>query len=174
MSTDHVLTDQEIKQLTHDERARLAAILRKSRLARNVQQEFEGRLTFGQRVSDRVAEVGGSWGFIIAFSIALVGWCALNSVILASRAFDPYPFIFLNLILSTIAAIQAPVIMMSQNRQSAKDRAVQQHDYELNLKAEVEIMSLHEKLDDLRLKQFAELLKIQEQQIAMLEQLRPQ
>ncbi|PYF10254.1 putative membrane protein [Rhodobacter viridis] len=105
---------------------------------------------FGARVADRVAAFGGSWSFIGLFALVLVGWVVLNTVILAT-AVDPYPFVFLNLILSMLAAVQAPVIMMSQNRQAEKDRLAAAHDYEVNLKAEIEIMRLHEKLDDLRM-----------------------
>jgi uncharacterized membrane protein len=105
--------------------------------------------TFGERLADRVAQVGGSWGFIIAFGVILALWVGGN-VMLATRAFDPYPFIFLNLMLSMIAAIQAPIIMMSQNRHGAIDRAAAEHDYIVNLRAELEIMLLHDKLDSLR------------------------
>jgi uncharacterized membrane protein len=107
--------------------------------------------TFGERLSDHVAEVGGSWGFIIAFAIVLFGWMFLNSQILnrMGMAFDPYPFIFLNLLLSTLAAVQAPIIMMSQNRQADKDRVAASHDYEVNLRAELEILRLHEKVNHL-------------------------
>jgi uncharacterized membrane protein len=159
-----------IKTLTHDERQKLAHLIRKTRITRNVHQEFEGKLSFGQRLADAVSKFGGSWFFITFFCAVMLFWVALNATMLA-RPFDPYPFILLNLLLSTIAALQAPIIMMSQNRQAAKDRAVQQHDYEVNLKAEVEIMALHEKLDELRHKQFANLLEIQQAQIGMLKQL---
>lgn len=104
---------------------------------------------FGARLADRVAEIGGSWGFIIAFAVVLFGWMLLNSPMLKNLGihFDPYPFIFLNLMLSTLAAIQAPIIMMSQNRQSEKDRLAAAHDYQVNLRAELEIILLHEKLE---------------------------
>ena len=102
-----------------------------------------------QKLADQVAKTGGSWGFIITFVIALALWVALN-VLLATRAFDPYPFIFLNLMLSMVAALQAPIIMMSQNRQGAIDRAAAEHDYIVNMRAELEIMLLHDKLDALR------------------------
>ncbi|MCG7503512.1 DUF1003 domain-containing protein [Mesorhizobium retamae] len=111
--------------------------------------EHQGATT-GARVADAVARIGGSWSFIIAFIVFLVAWALLNSVLLAREAFDPYPYIFLNLVLSMLAAIQAPVIMMSQNRQAERDRAAAAHDYEVNLKSEIEIMALHEKLDELR------------------------
>lgn len=111
----------------------------------------EESATFGERLSDHVAAVGGSWGFIIAFAVVLFGWMFLNSQILnrMGMAFDPYPFIFLNLLLSTLAAVQAPIIMMSQNRQADKDRAAASHDYEVNLRAELEILRLHEKVNHL-------------------------
>lgn len=111
----------------------------------------EDSATFGERLSDHVAAVGGSWGFIIAFTVVLFGWMILNSQILnrMGMAFDPYPFIFLNLLLSTLAAVQAPIIMMSQNRQADKDRKAAAHDYEVNLRAELEILRLHEKVNHL-------------------------
>ncbi len=160
--------DIGFRNLSHDDRQKLAHLLRQTRLTRDVHKEFEGTLTFGQRLADKVAEFGGSWTFIVIFMAILLAWCALNTFMLVNRAFDPYPYIFLNLMLSTIAAVQAPLIMMSQNRQSAKDRLVAQHDYEVNMKAELEIMSLHEKMDDLRQKQFVELMQVQEKQLEML------
>jgi uncharacterized membrane protein len=111
---------------------------------------FDERLTFGQRLADRVATVGGSWGFIIGFGVFLGAWAILNTVILAAHAFDPFPFIFLNLMLSMLAALQAPVIMMSQNRQTAKDRFEARLDYETNQRAETQIEALHDKIDTLR------------------------
>lgn len=104
---------------------------------------------FGARLADRVAEIGGSWSFIIGFALVLFGWMLLNSPVLGMLGirFDPYPFIFLNLMLSTLAAIQAPIIMMSQNRQAAKDRLTAEHDYQVNMRAELEIIMLHEKLE---------------------------
>ena len=111
----------------------------------------------GDRLADRVAAVGGSWGFIIVFTVVLLGWMLLNSEVLQrfGLAFDPYPFIFLNLMLSTLAAVQAPIIMMSQNRQAAKDRLSASVDYEINLRAELEIMRLHEKIDQMRISELA-------------------
>lgn len=111
---------------------------------------FDERLTFGQKLADRVAAVGGSWGFIIGFGVFLGGWAILNTVVLAAHAFDPFPFIFLNLMLSMLAALQAPVIMMSQNRQTAKDRFEARLDYETNQRAEAQIETLHGKIDTLR------------------------
>ena len=117
---------------------------------RNLNQEFEEHLTVGQKLADRVAVVGGSWGFIISFGAFLIGWALLNGVLLANHALDPYPFMFLNLMLSMLAAFQAPIIMMSQNRQAAKDRMAAALDYEVNLKAEFSIAELHTKLDRLQ------------------------
>ena len=120
-------------------------------ISRDAADVADERSTLGDRLADRVAAVGGSWSFIILFAIVLIGWMVVNSDILASRglAFDPYPYIFLNLMLSTLAAIQAPVIMMSQNRQAAKDRLDARLDYETNLRSESEIACLHEKVDAL-------------------------
>jgi uncharacterized membrane protein len=125
---------------------RKADELLRTRVAKNVNEEEEELLTFGQRVADRVAEFGGSWTFIISFAAFLLAWMCLN-LYLALRAFDSYPFILLNLVLSTLAALQAPVIMMSQNRQASKDRLKADLDYEVNLKAELEVAHLHEKVD---------------------------
>ncbi len=104
----------------------------------------------GERVADLIARIGGSWGFIISFLVFLFAWAGINTMLLSSGAFDPYPYVFLNLVLSMLAAIQAPVIMMSQNRQTERDRLDAAHDYEVNLKSEIEIMALHEKMDELR------------------------
>jgi uncharacterized membrane protein len=126
--------------------------------------------TAGQRAADAVARFGGSWTFILLFAVTLVAWVVLNSLILAryDRSFDPYPYILLNLFLSMLASIQAPIILMSQNRQAQKDRLVAAHDYEVNLKAELEIMLLHEKVDLLREGQWGELLRIQQEQIRLM------
>ena len=130
--------------------------------------------TLGQRAADRVAAFGGSWTFVGLFVVAMVAWVALNAVLLArqGQTFDPYPFILLNLFLSMLAAIQAPVILMAQNRQAERDRASAGHDYEVNLKAELEIMLLHDKLDQLRRTQWDELLAIQREQVRLLADLR--
>ena len=143
--TARVLLQTEIDKLPPDEREVVERFVARRRVARNIGREYPASLTLGQRVADRVARVGGSWRFIIAFAVFLVAWMALNSAM--GRAFDPYPFILLNLVLSCLAALQAPVIMMSQNRQAAKDRADMGNDYQVNLKAEIGIMSLHEKID---------------------------
>ena len=117
--------------------------------SRDPNELFAERLTFGERLADRVATIGGSWSFIMSFGVFLVAWAVINTVVLAARAFDPFPFIFLNLMLSMLAALQAPIIMMSQNRQAAKDRFEARLDYETNLRSETEIAGLHAKIDAL-------------------------
>jgi uncharacterized membrane protein len=140
-------------------------------LSENISKQFETELSLGERLSDRIATFGGSWTFIIAFGVVLVVWIVINTAILATRAFDPYPFILMNLILSCLAALQAPIIMMSQNRSEARDRARAENDYKVNLKAELEIRHLHEKLDHLLRKQYNRLFEIQQIQIELLEEL---
>jgi uncharacterized membrane protein len=124
-----------------------AGPFRRAPRVRDVNEVFDQRLTFGDRLADRVAAIGGSWNFIIGFGLFMVAWAILNTVVLTRHPFDPFPFIFLNLMLSMLAALQAPVIMMSQNRQAAKDRLDMRLDYETNLRSEAEIASLHEKID---------------------------
>lgn len=139
-------------------------------IARDVNETYDSSLTLGQRLADKVASFGGSWIFIIAFGVALACWTSLN-LLLARVAFDPYPFIFLNLLLSMLAALQAPVIMMSQNRQAVKDRLDAAHDYEVNLKAEIEIMALHDKLDQMREQQLEAMIAKQQEQIDLMTRL---
>ncbi|MFD1107549.1 DUF1003 domain-containing protein [Sphingobium olei] len=127
----------------------LTAPLRRMPASRDVYEVFDSRLSFGEKLADRVAAIGGSWSFIIGFGLFLAGWAVLNTVILAKHAFDPFPYIFLNLMLSMLAALQAPIIMMSQNRQAAKDRLEARLDYETNVRAESEIAALHDKMDRL-------------------------
>ena len=125
----------------------------------------------GEKLSDRVAAVGGSWRFIIAFGLVLAIWMAWNVVVHGTKlAFDPYPFIFLNLMLSTLAAVQAPIIMMSQNRAAARDRAAAEHDYIVNLRAELEIMHLHDKMDALRRRELLGIIKRQNESLRILRQ----
>ena len=155
-----------------DERARNVArsIAERTHITRNVSTELEGKAPFGQRAADAVASFGGSWTFVGLFGAVMLGWVSLNAFLLMQRGttFDPYPYILLNLFLSMLSAIQAPIILMSQNRQSEKDRITTAHDYEVNLKAELEIMMLHEKVDLLRQSQWTELLEIQKQQVDLL------
>jgi uncharacterized membrane protein len=137
--------------LDDEERRVIESMRSRRQTSRDASDIAEERSSFGDRMADKVAAVGGSWGFIIAFAIVLFGWMIINTGILGriGLAFDPYPYIFLNLMLSTLAAVQAPIIMMSQNRQGEKDRLAASHDYEVNLRAELEIMRLHEKIDTL-------------------------
>ncbi|PYJ69633.1 MAG: hypothetical protein DME76_08345 [Verrucomicrobia bacterium] len=128
-------------------------------LSADISKQFERKLTFGERLSDHIAEFGGSWRFLISFGAVLLIWIAINGVVLATRAFDPYPFILLNLILSCLAAVQAPIIMMSQNRAEARDRLRAENDYKVNLKAELEIRHLHEKTDHLLRRQYNRLFR---------------
>jgi uncharacterized membrane protein len=143
-------------------------IRRGERVSKNTHVIHLEQLTFGQRVSDKLADVAGSWRFIFSFGLVLGGWVLLNTVVLIHH-WDKYPYILLNLFLSMLAAIQAPVIMMSQNRQEDRDRIRAENDYEVNLKAELEVQELNKKLDGLREGQWEELLAIQKQQIALLE-----
>ena len=139
-----------IAPLYERDRRVIARVARRVHTARDLNRVFEARSTLGQRLADRVATVGGSWGFIVGFGVFLAAWAGLNVVVLAGHAFDPYPFVFLNLLLSMLAALQAPIIMMSQNRQAAKDRLAAALDYEVNIKAETAIAELHDKVDRLQ------------------------
>lgn len=140
-------------------------------LSRNINLTAKGDFTFGERLADRVASFGGSWTFIILFGSVLMGWITINSIAMLGRPFDPYPYILLNLVLSCLAAIQAPVIMMSQNRQQIKDRLQADNDYRVNLKAELEIRHLHAKMDLLLTHQWQRLLEIQQVQTDLLEEI---
>jgi uncharacterized membrane protein len=141
-------------------------------LTRNPEVDAGTPSSLGARIADRVAAFGGSWTFIIIFAVVLLAWMFINSYVLLNRPFDPYPFILLNLVLSTLAAIQAPVIMMSQNRQEARDRQRAVYDYKINLKAELEIRQLHQKMDHLLSHQWERLVEIQEIQMELINQLR--
>ncbi|OWY19883.1 DUF1003 domain-containing protein [Sphingobacteriales bacterium UPWRP_1] len=168
-----------LAKLVQQERGELAmldldvmlAIKNNAILSENIEPEIEAKLTYGQKLADNIAEFGGSWSFIMIFFSFLLLWIAMNVWVLTAKPFDPYPFILLNLILSCLAAIQAPVIMMSQNRQEQKDRQRAEHDYKINLKAELEIKLLSEKIDHLLVHQNKKLLEIQEMQIDYLEDL---
>jgi len=160
---------EEFKKLGDLERRILARFVRLGPAVRNPNVVFDERLTVGQRVADRVASFGGSWTFILIFSGVIAVWVVVNAR--SQAPVDPFPFILLNLLLSCLAAIQAPVIMMSQNREAAKDRLDAQHDYEVNLKAELEIGALHAKLDELRDAQWRTLIELQERQMAILQRL---
>jgi uncharacterized membrane protein len=140
-------------------------------VSRNINKEFESSLTLGERLADRLADFGGSWTFISIFMTVLIIWMGINTWILLERPFDPYPYILLNLVLSCLAAIQAPVIMMSQNRQEAKDRLQSEHDYQINMKAEIEIRKLHDKIDHLLMHQWQRLMEIQQLQVDLMEEI---
>jgi uncharacterized membrane protein len=163
------LIRDEIGELDILEKEVVDAIQGNKILSENIEPDIEEQLSVGQKLADKIAEFGGSWIFIIVFFSFLFLWMIVNILILHNRSWDPYPFILLNLILSCIAAIQAPIIMMSQNRQEQKDRIRSEHDYKVNLKAELEIKLLHEKLDHLMIHQNRRLLEIQEIQTDFLE-----
>ncbi len=167
----HVLLETEKGELTTLEQEVLDSIRDHDLLARNVDVEFEQKWSFGERLADRIAAFGGSWVFLMCFGAFLALWIVMNSLVLVWRPPDPYPYILLNLILSCLAAIQAPIIMMSQNRQEAKDRLRSQHDYQVNLKAELEIRHLHEKIDHLLSHQWDRLAQIQEIQLDLLSEI---
>lgn len=164
---------KEWRELTELEKKVLNSIVEKRKISRNPLKISDDDRTFGERLADRVASFGGSWTFITIFGCILLFWVVLNSYFLAQSGdqFDPYPYILLNLFLSMLASIQAPIIMMSQNRQAAKDRLDAQHDYEVNLKAEIEIAHLHEKFDELRRRVIEDLLKMQKEQTDLLNEI---
>ncbi len=152
------LLEMGFSDMTANEKRVIERVAKRVAVSRNINMEHDQGLSFGDRLADQVASFGGSWTFLILFGVFISAWIGINAAMLAG-AFDPYPYILLNLFMSMLASIQAPIIMMSQNRQSAKDRLSAAHDYEVNLKAEIEIMALHEKLDEIRAKDLAELLK---------------
>ncbi len=162
---------EEKGELAIIDRDVMDAIKHNSILSENIQDEIETELTFGQKIADNVASFGGSWTFIITFFSFIIIWMFVNVWLIATKPFDPYPFILLNLLLSCLAAIQAPIIMMSQNRQEQKDRQRSEQDYKINLKSELEIKLLGEKIDHLLVHQNKKILEIQEVQIDYLEDL---
>jgi uncharacterized membrane protein len=166
------LLEAEKGELTALEKEVLESLSQQEILSRNPEEDIISALTMGQRMADRIAVVGGSWRFITVFAIVLIVWIVINTIVLVTRPFDPYPFILLNLILSCLAAIQAPVIMMSQNRQEARDRLNAMRDYQVNLKAELEIRHLHQKLDHLLTHQWERLVEIQEIQMELINEVR--
>jgi uncharacterized membrane protein len=161
---------KEVGTLSELEKEVLEALHKNETISGDIDQTTEDHLTFGQQLADRIATFGGSWTFILSFFFVLFCWIAINIYFL-NKPFDPYPFILLNLILSCLASLQAPVIMMSQNRQEEKDRERSKHDYQVNLKAELEIRMLHEKMDHLILHQQQRLFEIQKIQIDMLREI---
>jgi len=165
------LLEDEKGEITQLEQRVLESLRDQEILSQNPETEFDAGLTLGQRAADRIASFGGSWVFIALFALVMLCWMLLNSWVLAARPFDPYPYILLNLVLSCLAAIQAPVIMMSQNRQEARDRQRSLHDYQVNLKAELEIRHLHQKIDHLLSRQWERLVEIQEVQMELINQI---
>ncbi|GET34869.1 hypothetical protein PbJCM13498_37320 [Prolixibacter bellariivorans] len=159
---------KQVGELTELEKTVMTSLTDRTTLSDKIDDDEEQVYTFGQRIADKVATFGGSWTFIITFGVILFFWILLNVYWLGNKGFDPYPFILLNLILSCLAALQAPVIMMSQNRQEEKDRDRARKDYMINLKSELEIRTLHEKMDHLMIHQQQELLEIQKVQIEMM------
>ena len=163
------IIDKETGMAVKVEQDMMAAITAQELMATD--NSKDAPLTIGEKMADKVAEFGGSWTFIISFGTVLAVWIVLNSVFLLSKAFDPYPYILLNLVLSCIAALQAPVIMMSQNRQETKDRQRSEYDYKVNLKAELEIRMLHEKLDHLMIIQMQKIMEFQQMQMDYMEEM---
>ena len=174
----HLFRSDYVEDALEDERGQLSrldleviqSLKEQETVSENLNLAFDKDLTLGQRVADRVAAFGGSWTFIIVFFVMLIAWMGLNSMMLM-KPLDTYPFILLNLVLSCIAAIQAPIIMMSQNRLEARDRLRSEHDYQVNLKAELEIRHLHEKLDVLLKHQWQKLLEVQQIQMDLMKEL---
>jgi uncharacterized membrane protein len=159
---------KEIGELSDLEKSVLASLSNNTTLTDKIEGDDQQNLTTGQKVADKVASFGGSWTFIISFGVFIFIWITINVFWLVNKSFDPYPFILLNLILSCLAALQAPVIMMSQNRQEEKDRQRAKNDYMINLKSELEIRTLHEKIDHFIIDQQQELLEIQKVQVEMM------
>ena len=162
--------ETEMGELSKLEQDVLESIKEHELITEDVNEAYETRLTLGERLADRIAEFGGSWAFISSFGLILAGWIAFNTLSPSGDHYDPYPFILLNLVLSCLAAVQAPIIMMSQNRQEAKDRLRSEYDYRINLKAELEIRHLNEKMDHLIMRQWQRLMEIQRIQTQIMEE----
>lgn len=165
------LLEEEKGELSDLEMRVLDSLREQDSIAANVNEKFDQQLSLGDRISDQLANFGGSWSFLILFAAVVVIWMLVNGILIAQEAFDPYPFILLNLVLSCLAAIQAPVILMSQNRQEAKDRLRSEYDFQVNFRAELEIRLLHTKLDQLLSHQWQRLLEIQQLQLELMEEL---
>src|ERR687891_767079 len=166
-----LLLEDERGELSSLERSVIESLARHETLAENIEAQFQKKISLGERLADQIADFGGSWTFISLFAGFILIWIAINTIVLIVRPFDPYPFILLNLMLSCLAAVQAPIIMMSQNRQEARDRLRSENDYRVNLKAELEIRHLHEKLDHLLQHQWERLVAIQQIQIELMNEL---
>lgn len=165
----HQVLEEEKGELEKLETEVLNSIKNNELISSNTHEEYTNKISFGDKIADAVAKFAGSWSFILSFFMILFSWVVLNAFIILKQPFDPYPFILLNLILSCLAAIQAPVIIMSQNRQESKDRLRAENDYKINLKSEIEIRTLHEKVDHLLLVQWIKLMEIQQTQIELLQ-----
>lgn len=166
------LISDEKGELTHLEEDIINKLTEYESISSNIEKEFISNLTFGQKLSDNIAAFGGSWRFIIIFGLIIILWISTNTYLLLTKPFDPYPYILLNLLLSCLAALQAPVIMMSQNRQESRDRNRAEEDYKINLKSELELRQLHQKVDHLLIQQWQRMAEIQELQLEMLEEIK--
>jgi uncharacterized membrane protein len=162
------ILEQNTGELSKLDKEVVKSVVHHESLIKDINREFDKKLTFGEKLSDKISDFGGSWSFIISFGVIILIWIIINTIVLLQRPFDPYPFILLNLCLSCLAAIQAPVILMSQNRKESKDRLRAENDYKVNLKAELEIRALHEKIDHLTQHQWERLLEIQQMQIDLI------
>jgi uncharacterized membrane protein len=165
------IVKREMGQVTELEKQVLEKLNSNKFISEDVEPEIENELSFADRLSDKIAEFGGSWKFIISFLSMMAVWMAVNIYFYHEKGFDPYPFILLNLVLSCIAALQAPVIMMSQNRQETKDRIRSEHDYQVNLASELQIRMLHEKLDHLMHNQHRQMIEIQQIQMELIQEI---
>jgi uncharacterized membrane protein len=163
--------EEEKGELSELEEEVVKSMKEQETVSKDFNAEYEQRVKFGDRVSDKLAVYTGSWKFIIGFGTTLLVWIIINSAAILLKAFDPYPFILLNLVLSCLAAIQAPIILMSQNRQDSKDRLRSDYDYRVNLKAELEIRHLHQKLDHFLKREWQTLLEIQQIQVELMKEL---
>jgi len=166
-----LITDEK-GEISNLEQEVINSLAEHESISTNYEKEFSSRLTIGEKLSDIIASFGGSWKFIIIFFFIMISWISINTYFLTTKSFDPYPFILLNLVLSCLAAIQAPIIMMSQNRQEARDRNRAEQDYKINLKAELELRQLHQKVDHLLVQQWDRMTEIQEMQMELLEELK--
>jgi uncharacterized membrane protein len=166
---ENAIFGKKVEELNASEKKVLQLARERKTLSSNAHDDFMADATLGQRLADMIARVGGSWAFIGSFAAFLVIWAVANTILLRQEAFDPYPFIFLNLLLSMLAAIQAPIIMMSQNRQTERDRFMAAKDYEVNLKAEIEVLGLHHKID---LQVLKELKEMRSQMDSLLEEIK--
>jgi len=165
------LLKKEWDALHPKEKHVLAHIAERTHATEDINAKFKDDRTFGQRLADRISEFGGSWTFLISFFLVIFCWVLINAYVLAARPFDPYPFILLNLVLSMLAAVQAPVIMMSQNRQAIKDRIRSENDYEVNLKTELELRLLQERHEELHTRIFSELVRSQQEELSILQKI---